>query len=270
MEAMATRLDRRDVPALWELLDRDPIDNAYLRSELRLGNLEQGLWWGVTGGGDVRAVALGGSLVVPYVPVADDARPLAEALSSIPPRMIVGPREQVAALHHGRGADAILREIRDPQPLLVLGPGELRTAPGAPVREARPRDLDQLTAAAAAMHREEMGIDPMRVDAGAWRVRMATLIARRWCWVWTEGAEIVFKCELSAWMPDVVQLQGVWTAPAWRYRGIASAAMASVCARLLEQVPLCSLYVNSYNQAALALYRRIGFRQAGAFATYLY
>ena len=46
--------------------------------------------------------------------------------------------------------------------------------------------------------------------------------------------------------------------------------MAAVCAELLAQVPVCSLYVNAYNEPALRLYRRLGFRQVGEFATFIY
>ena len=62
------------------------------------------------------------------------------------------------------------------------------------------------------MHREEMGVDPLAVDAPAWRNRMLSLIERRWSWVWMRDREVIFKAELSAWTPEVVQIQGVYTA----------------------------------------------------------
>jgi len=80
----------------------------------------------------------------------------------------------------------------------------------------------------------------------------------------------VFKAELSAWTPDVVQVQGVFTAPARRGRGVATAGMAALCSMLLQSVPLVTLYVNGYNQAALRLYERVGFEQQGEFATVMY
>jgi len=47
--------------------------------------------------------------------------------------------------------------------------------------------------------------------------------------------------------------------------------MAAVVELTLGRVaPLVSLYVNSYNVAALACYRRVGFRQVGTYATILF
>ena len=96
---------------------------------------------------------------------------------------------------------------------------------------------------------------------------MAQLLERGWSWVWMEDGEVVFKTELSAWTPQVVQLQGVYTAPALRGRGIATAGLAAVCADVMRDVPLCSLYVNHFNASALRVYERLGFHTVADFAT---
>jgi hypothetical protein len=148
--------------------------------------------------------------------------------------------------------------------------GAPQGASGAPIRRGTREDLDRLTVASAAMHREEMGVDPLAFDPLGWRQRMATLIDRGWSYLLMEEDQIAFKVELSAWTPEAVQLQGVWTDPRYRRRGIATAAMAAVCDALLREAPICSLYVNSYNEPALRLYRRLGFRQATEFATVIF
>ena len=268
--AIASRLGPADTVALGRLLDRDPVANAYLRSELG-GGLDGGDWWGVADDGEVLAAVLGGALAWPYIPDPDDGPALAAVLAGTgEPRMVVGPRASVLALHRSFAPVRPVREQRDPQPLLAIGRDELAVDPSAPVRRAVLADLDTLVVASAAMHREEMGSDPLAGDALGWRARMAALVSRGWSWVWTEGKRIVFKAELSAWNADVVQIQGVYTAPDRRREGIASRGLASVCAQLLEEVPLCSLYVNSYNGTALRVYRRLGFREVGAFCTVFY
>ena len=68
----------------------------------------------------------------------------------------------------------------------------------------------------------------------------------------------------------MVQVQGVFTSPAHRGRGVATAAMVALCSRLLATVPQVTLYVNGHNDTALRLYRRIGFEQVGEFATVMY
>jgi len=265
------RLTPDDGPALRALLDRQPVQNVYLRSELRLAGLGSGQWWGLDGQGEIRAALLGGPLVVPWVPDLDDVDRLVEALSrQQAPRMLVGPGDQVLALHAARHPTPALREVRNPQPLLALHRGAPRAAAARQVRQGTMADLDRLTVAAADMHREEMGVDPLAIDPAGWRSRMSTLINRGWSWVWTEGDEVVFKAELSAWTPEAVQVQGVYTAPRHRNRGIATAAMAAVCAAVLEDVPVCTLYVNHYNAAARTVYRRLGFEQVGSLATLMY
>ena len=265
------RLSADDVAPLRALLDEDVLQNVYLRSELRLGAVASGQWWGVGGGGRLRATLLGGPLVVPWVPDPADCDRLVEALSrQQAPRMLVGPRPHVLGLHQARTPNQMPRERRDPQPFLVL-------RRGTPIRGASPRvrqgtvgDLDRLTLAAADMHREEMGIDPLSIDPAGWRARMSILIQRGWSWVWTEGDRVLFKAELSGWTPEAVQVQGVYTAPEYRGRGVATAGLAAVCQALLGQVPACTLYVNHYNAAARAVYDRLGFEHVTDFATLMY
>ena len=263
------RLKGADLPALSRLLDQEPVQHAYLRSELRLG-IDYAYWWGVRDGDQLRAALLAGALAVPCINDVEDATRFAEVpCADHPPRMIVGPRQSVLALR-----DALLparqpRDIRDPQPLLVVTRDSALPDLPSPVRLATRADVEGLTIAAAAMHREEMG-DPMPLDPGAWRSRMTSLVDLRWSWVLTERDTVVFKAELSAWTPEAAQIQGVYTHPGRRRHGIATAALAAVCRAVLRQVPVCSLYVNSTNDSALRLYDRLGFRQAGEFASVFY
>lgn len=265
-----TRLGPADTDQLAALIDREPVTNVYLRSELRLG-FEVGDWWGAFEDEELTAVALGWSLVVPYIPDAEAAPPLAQALAAAAqPRMVVGHRASVMALHNAFRPPRAARELRDPQPLLVLDAGDLRAATSPDVRLSTRGDLEALILAAACMHREEMGIDPLAINAPAWRTRMISLIERRWSWIWMRGHEVVFKAELSAWTPDVVQIQGVYTAPQHRGRGIARAGLAAVCEQVFRDVPRCSLYVNQYNVIAQRVYEHLGFRSADVFATVMY
>jgi ribosomal protein S18 acetylase RimI-like enzyme len=264
-----SRLTAADLPAIRRLLDTDPVTNVYLRSEVRLGARTDG-WWGVERNGSLRAVVAAGPLTVPSIPDPGDAALLTPAfLHEGLPRLLIGPAAAVRALRAALPFHQPPAEVRDPQPFLVLDRATGASA-AAPVRRARAADLDRVVRAAAAMHREEMGVDPLLLDAEGWRNRMAGLVERGWAFVWMEDGEVLFKAELSAWTPEAVQLQGVWTEPRHRRRGRATAGLAAVCAELLREVPLCTLYVNAYNEPALRLYRRLGFRHAGEFATVIF
>jgi ribosomal protein S18 acetylase RimI-like enzyme len=266
------RLDHNDGPSVQSLLDREPVENVYLRSELRLGALRSGLWWGAMDGGPLAGVMIGGPMIVPWVPSPDAAAALGAQLAhQAPPRTIIGPREHVHAIHEARlPAPPRPREKRDPQPLLAVRRGGV-THPGTDkLRASTRRDLDHLVVAAAAMHREEMGDDPMLTDPAGWRYRMATLVDRGWSYIWLERGEVLFKAELSAWTPDVCQVQGVWTAPAHRGRGIGTQGMAALAHLLLQQTPICSLYVNDFNAVARRLYAKLGFEQVAEMASYFF
>ncbi|TMC50986.1 MAG: GNAT family N-acetyltransferase [Chloroflexi bacterium] len=279
MPSSVRRLGAHDAGAVDRLLQSDPVVNVYLRSELRLGGLDHGErgtagpgpWWGLDDAGELRAVVAGGPLVVPWAPRRGDVETLAATLArQARPRMIVGLRDQVLALHAAWQPALQAREIRDPQPLLVLRRDALCLEAAAEVRRAARTDLDRLVVAAAHMHREEMGIDPLTLDPSGWRGRMGLLIERGWSWVWVQGDDIVFKAELSAWTPESVQVQGVWTAPLLRGRGLATAGLAAVCREVLSTTAACQLYVNHYNAPALAVYRRLGFEQLADYATVIY
>jgi predicted GNAT family acetyltransferase len=82
---------------------------------------------------------------------------------------------------------------------------------------------------------------------------------------------VVFKAELAVVTRHTTQVQGVWTAPEWRGRGLATAGVATVVRDALRRVaPTVSLYVNDYNHAARLVYARCGFREVGTFATVLF
>jgi len=266
----AQRLRSGDLAGVHRLLDADRVQNVYLRSELRFG-LDRADWWGVRDGDRLRALMLAGPLSVPCIPDPADATLLADtACAASPPRMLVGPRPSVTALRDSLLRAQQPREVREPQPLLALDRTELLQLEPAPVRPAMRDYIDTLSFAAAAMHREEMGAESVPVDPGAWRARMTSLVDLGWSWAWIERDTVIFKAELSAWTPEVVQIQGVYTHPSRRRRGIASAGLAAVCRMLLRSVPVCSLYVNANNGTALRLYDRLGFRRAGDFATVFY
>ncbi len=264
------RVGPTEAAALARLLNGDPVHNVYLRSELRLLGTAAP-WWCVSDGTELRAAVLAGPLTVPYLPDTGDAPRLAEATRAhTPPHLMVGPRRAVLALHACSENRRPAREVRDPQPVMVVDRRRLRVLPPAPLRSTTRKDVDVLATAAGMMHREEMSGDSAPPDRTAWRVRMSQLVDRGWSWAWIDRGDLVFKAELSAWTPEVVQVQGVFTAPSRRGRGVATSGMAALCSMLLETVPLVSLYVNGYNQAALRVYRRVGFENCGDFATVMY
>ncbi|HEU4423396.1 MAG TPA: GNAT family N-acetyltransferase [Pilimelia sp.] len=163
------------------------------------------------------------------------------------------------------------RDVRPNQPLLVAD-APPAVVPDGGVRLLRPDEIDLVFPAAVAMYTEEVGVSPLLEDGGrGYRTRVAELVRSRRAYARVVGREVVFKAELAVVTAHTAQVQGVWVAPAWRGRGLATAAMAAVVRDVLRRVaPSASLYVNDYNVPAQRVYARCGFRPVGAFATVLF
>ena len=125
------------------------------------------------------------------------------------------------------------------------------------------RDLDQLVPACAAMHKEEVGIDPLERDAAGYRERIRELIERKRSIVYVEGGRIVSKCEFSAVTEDAVQLMGVWTDPRYRRRGLSRTTLREVCGHVFRGGRDVTLFVNDFNLPAIRLYESLGFQRIG-------
>ena len=184
---------------------------------------------------------------------------------------IVGPAEEVLDLwrllepYWGPA-----REIRAQQPLLAIAHPPLVT-PDPLVQPVPEHRLDDFLPASVAMFTEEVGVDPRAGGADQlYRHRVGDLLrARRAFARWHEG-RVIFKAEFGAVTRRAVQIQGVWVAPQRRGQGLAAPGMAAVIEYGLAVAPIVTLYVNDYNTAALATYRRAGFHRVGDFATVLF
>jgi predicted GNAT family acetyltransferase len=83
--------------------------------------------------------------------------------------------------------------------------------------------------------------------------------------------DIVFKAEVGIVGGSVAQVQGVWVHPSLRGQGRAKAGMAALVPMVRAHLaPTVSLYVNDFNDAAVAAYAAVGFREVGTFATVMF
>ena len=140
------------------------------------------------------------------------------------------------------------------------------------MRPVRPDELDRYLPAAIAMFIEEVGIDPRAGDGGAgYRARVAELIAGGRAFARFDDGDVVFKAEIGSLSSSVGQIQGVWVHPDRRGQGLGATGTAAVVDRLVNGMGrTASLYVNGFNTAARAAYRRVGFTQVGRYATVLF
>ncbi|MGB3829819.1 MAG: GNAT family N-acetyltransferase [Ornithinimicrobium sp.] len=186
---------------------------------------------------------------------------------------LFGPAEQVQQMWSQLSASwGPAREIRLDQPVLTMKtlPSGRGSMLDPAVRLGRLEELDVVTPAAEAMFTEEIGYPPYRGSGSAYRSAVAGLLRANRTLIRTEDRRVVFKADLGSVALGVAQIQGVWVHPDYRGQGLAVPAMASVIEHTLRHVaPTVTLYVNDYNAAALATYRRVGMRQTGSFSTIL-
>jgi hypothetical protein len=147
-----------------------------------------------------------------------------------------------------------------------------RVAPDPLVRRVTASEIDILYPACVAMFTEEVGVSPSNGDGGAlYRARVAELIAQGRAFARIEDSRVIFKAEVGAATSQACQIQGVWVEPALRGRGLANGGMAAVVLQAEESIaPVVSLYVNDFNTAARAAYKRVGFAEVGTFMSVLF
>jgi uncharacterized protein len=186
-------------------------------------------------------------------------------------RMIVGSRDTVRVFWEiVSGWHVAPRLVRDRQLVMMLDRPHLRPYESqVTVRHAAIDEWQAVADGSAQMIRQELGYDARRgsLEFGA---NIRQMIERKLWWVGSANGRLCFFCNLGPWSEQTVQLQGVWTPPELRGQGLATASFAAICDRLLEVSPTLSLYVNDFNEDAIALYRRVGFEHVGDFQTMLF
>ena len=186
-------------------------------------------------------------------------------------RMIVGPRETVRAYWNAvAGWHAAPRLVRDRQFVMAVDRKRLRPQTRTTaVRHAKPDEWQAVADSSARMIRQELAYDP-RLGSPEFSAGIRYMIERKLWWVATVAGELCFFCNVGPWCDRTIQLQGIWTPPELRGHGFAAASLAAICERLLDVSPTISLYVNDFNESAVALYRRVGFEHVGDFQTLLF
>ena len=230
---------------------RDPVERVFLEDVARRG---LGRFAGVEEDGRLVALCHTGANVVPS---GRGCGVFADVTMCARARMLICEQAAVsdlwAAVRRNLPAP---REDRPRQPVYTISDAPEAGETG--LRAAQFSDLDLLVPACARAHEVELGIDPLARDADGFRWRTRTQIEEGRSWLWAEDGVILFKAEASAWTPEAVQLQQVWTDPAARGTGNGSRGLRDLIRLLLKQVPRVCLFVRADNQPAIRLYDTVG------------
>jgi ribosomal protein S18 acetylase RimI-like enzyme len=276
---VARRLGSGDLAAVQALLARNPAGSTLLHAFLDefgivpppgvlayeligADNGERGLTAAVLVVGRRLAVAVGESAAGPTLAAA-------VARSPALPRVITGPRELVDRFWDVLSPSAGPARVVHAQRAMTLDSRSLRYFAEPTLVPASELDVAELLAASEAMFEEETGL---AVDVGQrdeLRHTVESRVAASRTWVLRDPVDgrLLFKASIAARSMRAAQLEGVWVPPEARRRGIARRAVSELCRRELAEVARLTLFVNEENAAALRLYQRIGFTDAGPWRT---
>lgn len=272
-------LEPSDLGAALAILESEPVANAFVTSRVQVAGLDPwrlgGEMWGWYADGRLRSLCYSGANLVPICATPEAVRAFADRARRTGRRCssIVGPVESTTQLWRLLEPSwGPARDVRSHQPLMVTEQLPDTIEPDPCVRRIRKEEMEVIMPACVAMFTEEVGISPMAGDGGLlYQARVAELIGAGRSFARIDDGQVVFKAEIGAATTQACQIQGVWVAPEFRGRGLSETGMAAVLRYALEDVaPVASLYVNDYNTAARAAYRRVGFREVGAFMSVLF
>ncbi|MFD5034692.1 GNAT family N-acetyltransferase [Streptomyces sp. NPDC058220] len=272
-------LEPGELGAALAILESEPVDNAFVTSRVQVAGLDPwrlgGEMWGWYADGRLRSLCYSGANLVPICATPEAVRAFAERARRSGRRCssIVGPAEPTTQLWQLLEPSwGPAREVRSHQPLMVTEQLSATVAPDPLVRRIRKDELEVIMPACVAMFTEEVGVSPLAGDGGLlYQARVAELVGSGRAFARIDDGRVVFKAEIGAATPQACQIQGVWVDPAYRGRGLSESGMAAVVRYALADVaPVVSLYVNDYNTPARASYRRVGFREVGAFMSVLF
>lgn len=272
-------LNSGDLAAAVRILSARPVDNVFVASRVRGAGLDPNSlgcpMWGYERDGVLRSLCHAGSNLVPVGADQDAVEAYVEFAG--PQRMcssIIGPAETALSLWRGLSdrwgqSWATVREVRPHQPVLAIDSAP-HVTPNPHVRPVTLAEWEPYSEAAIKMYTEEVGVSPVQGNSAGYRFYVRQLISAGRAFGWIENGRVLFKADLGSVSATASQVQGVWLDPEFRGRGLAPAAMAAVVQQARAVAPVVSLYVNDFNHAARATYRRVGFRQVSEFATVLY
>jgi ribosomal protein S18 acetylase RimI-like enzyme len=241
-------------------------EHLYLRNQLAAeqAGVAEGELLGVFGPEGLAAVAFFGCRGQIAAALADDAAvvPLCSAALRLQHdwRLFVGPAALARRLRAGLQRVRIFRE----QPFYLADPAALAPAgPGAEeVRSAVPQDGERVMLATIELNREDLDIPAERVSRERLREHVARRIADERVFVVGPPGRFRSKLELGSVGPGGVLIEGVYTFPDSRGRGLARCLVGALARRFTREGRVVGLHCAAGNHPARRVYESAGLRVA--------
>jgi len=176
-------------------------------------------------------------------------------------RVLLGPEELVGHLWKRLQSIGMSARIDQRQLLYVTNSKLFRAyEPALNLEIAQLRHLDILVEASAAMAKEESGDDARQKNPTLFRDRIATRLLRQRDFIFRENEELIYKASISSLIPEVGQIEGVYTVEAFRRKGFGGRGTSSVIDWVLQRCSSAALLVNRDNLSARNMYQHLGFQ----------
>ena len=134
-------------------------------------------------------------------------------------------------------------------------------------RPAQAVELEQVAEAHAEVAFAESGVDPMVKDRAGFLRRVLRRIEKGRSFVVFENGKLVFKADIAAQTGDVVYLEGIYVAPAYRGQNVGSNCLAQLNLLLLERAQHVCLLSNVEHEAARRCFLKAGYKNTDSCAT---
>ena len=212
--------------------------------------------------GSVAVSGGNGGMVLPCAPDAAAAEALGRALAGgLQVRSLLGQRQVIDAFLAGSG-DAGRVLLVKPLCLFSASADDLGPFVCPELRLATPDDLPRLIPLAAAAVEETIGESPLACAREAFERRVATRALMGRTYVLEREGELAFKLDVTARSRFGLEIEGIYTRPDFRRRGLATLALGQITRHMLGSMPTLVVRADEGDEVAAALCRRVGYLPA--------
>ncbi len=264
-------LNSSDLDELLKVLNQDLYTHLFIASKSSevLSQKSSSTVFGYFEDGKLVSGLMYSSNFVPFNLTQNAASEFGKFLANLTNRCasIVGPKNEVELLWSRISPLFPLpRLIRESQTLYVLE-DVLPDRTESNVRKAEIEDLDSYTSASFEMFAGEVGTIPLDMNEYKSRVRAQITAGHSYGWFAQDGRTL-FKVDIGSIFNGTCQLQGVWLHPQLRGRGFSSELLHNAINLIQSEfAQKITLYVNDFNEPAIALYEHLGFKEHNKFQT---
>jgi uncharacterized protein len=135
------------------------------------------------------------------------------------------------------------------------------------IRSAKIDELEQIAEAHAEVALIESGVDPLEKDREGFLKRTLRRIEKERTFVVFDNGKLVFKADIAAETEDVIYLEGIYVAPEYRGKGVASSCLSSLSRQLLSRGQNICLLSNIEFEYAHRSFLKAGYKKTDSCQT---